>query len=571
MNMTPYYVSGVNADLLDGDRFNFSYVGLHGISKEYLYNGESIYGSVRDASVVVDCSGYGGNGQVYNASCGRFMVGNITECSQNVSFKTTSCEGRNTCVVSVAGGSANLRSSNLIGEISGLPENEDNPATISVIMTDLSGLTSQEFVIGGNGRFSRDVSLMADMQEFDPEKVASIVFVSEHNFTLTNLSSSCPNSVGVPSCEAFFDGDRIVVSSTITNSSLAKCSVEGSDKSYGVAEKDCPNDGLFYISASDLQKKVNESGDKSRELTFTVTATSKDNYRSYETCTTAPLTINSNEFTLCELSATTASAGESLPSMNYAISNCPESGCLVDASIGTGTSAKISYTGNGQVRSWSPDINTTAGTYRYTLSYAGLTCTGDVTVAGASSTGGKASNCAINTDKKEFTADLDLSKAGAETKISLLYMDAIMGTEIKKTSDRIYHKPDKKYTHSVDLTVPGSYKVALLMGGTPACIVDYEIVENKPETEISCRIENGRFVSDAVNTGETKRIILNRNKDTNNASWGNDIATGEWPKGGKIDLEVYLPDDPGRYTFNLWTSKRVCYVTVEVKDPEAEK
>jgi hypothetical protein len=156
----PYYVTGKSANTLKNSTYTFGVAGLHGMSKTYNYNGSAVYGSVREASVTVDCSGSGGNGHLYTASCGRFMVGDITECAQDVSFSTDACVNQTSCMVSVSGGIANLRSSTMSGDVSGLPEDPNSgiAPTISMIMKDANGRLSQEFQINGNGRFNRDVT-----------------------------------------------------------------------------------------------------------------------------------------------------------------------------------------------------------------------------------------------------------------------------------------------------------------------------------------------------------------------------------------------------------------------------
>lgn len=558
----PYYVSGVNANKLSGEEFNFSYVGLHGISKTYEYDGGTIYGSVRDASVVVDCSGSGGNGQVYETSCGRFMVGNITECSQNLSLKTSSCENQTTCAFRMQGGSVNLRSSSLMGRISGLPDGDDtNIPTISVTMTDVNGLSSQEFIISGNGTFSRDVNLMADMQDFDPEKIASIVFVSEYSFTLESFSSNCPNSVGVYGCEATFSGDHIDVKSSVTNASSAKCKVEGLDNTYKLAETDCPADGSFQVPAIDLLKTLYESGDDQMDLRFKVTATSKDNYTAIDTCVTPTMTVYRSDMQ-CNMSATTVAAGQSLPAINYLITNCPEAGCAVTATVGSNDPVKLVYTGNGQYRSWTPSGNATAGEYTYKLEYSGISCTGKVTVTGAG-TNGTAKNCAIDEKQKLFTADINLTSP--KNTLTLSYMDK-MGNVIKSVN-KDGKKPDKKYSQVIGDLDPGNYTLALSVNGSAVCSVPYtvESTEQSPEdgSSVSCKIENGRFLVSSNPSQYDRYVSINRN--TNGSTYGDYVAGDTWLAGSTLDLNAYLPSDPGTYTYNFWYSGKVlCSVTVEV-------
>ena len=562
----PYYVSGVYANTLKSekkDKYKFTYAGLHGTAKTYEYNGTTIYGAVRDASIVVDCSGAEGNGRAYEATCGRFVVGNINECSQGTSFNISNCNGSKSCVASISGGIANLRSSTILGEIQGLPEDgSSDPPVVSMVLTDANGLQSQEFLISGNGMFSRDVNLMSDMQEFDPEKVVSIEFTSTNDFSIASLSSDCPNSVGVGNCTAEFQGDRFVVTSSITNVGGATCKTESADGNFKTEEKNCPSDGKFYVPAVDLQKNLNLSGG-SRNFAFTVTVQPKDGSEA-QTCTTPSIEVLANELT-CNLSSTTpVNPGEDLPSLNYQVSNCPASGCDIEARIGSAPPVRLVYNGNGQVNSWSPDITTKPGNYRYTLTYAGLSCTADITVV-TGANGSTADNCAIDEANKRFTADLDL--VGSTNNIKLWYFDKLGNTV---GSTKSVSPSTTRFSEPLPaITEAGDYVIVLSINGEEACSVQYTYTEEEPAEEAQCYIEGGRFKTRNKNTsGSAIQASLNRNQD--GTLYGNTVSSGSWPNNGYLDIDAYVPVDPGTYTYNLWGSEHLCSVTYEVKDETEE-
>ena len=566
----PYYVSGVFANSLKiekNDRYKFTYAGLHGVSKNYDYNGSSINGAVRDASVTIDCSDvtHGGNGHTYEASCGRFVVGNINECSQGSSFDISNCRNEKSCVASVSGGIANLRSSSILGEISGLPDDEGpgNQTIVSMVMTDANGLKSQEFRISGNGPFSRDVNLMSDMQEFDPEKIVSIEFTSSKEFTVASLSSDCPNSVGLHGCSAMLEDDRFVIMTNVVNAGGAKCKVDGVGNSFSTEERNCPADGRFYIPAVDLQKSLNVSGG-SRSFTFNVTIKPKDGGET-QTCTTPAIEALPNVLTCSLSSDAPINPGDNLPSLNYQITNCPAAGCAIEARIGSEAPVRLVYRGNGQVNSWSPNVNTTAGNYRYTLSYAGLTCTADITVV-TGANGSTAENCAIDEVSKRFTADLNLAVGNTNT-IKLWYMDKL--GHIIDRSKNVSPSTTRFDEPLPTMTEAGDYIVALSINGEEVCSVPYTFAEEEPAPDAECYIENGRFKTRNKNTsGASIQTSLNRNQD--GTPYGNTVSSGSWPDGGYLDLDAYVPMDPGTYTYNLWGSGVLCSVTYEVKNGTEE-
>ena len=562
----PYFVNGIHANTMSSGTYKFTYAGLHGLPKKYDYNGSTIYGTVRDASVVVDCSGSNGNNQYYEASCGRFVVGSINECSQSVSFNLDNCKNKNNCVVNVTGGVANFRSSLIQGEITGLADDDDGSHVVSMVLTDINGLKSQELRISGNGMFSRDVNMMSDMQEFDPEKVVSVEFTSTESFTVSNLSSNCPNSVGIKGCSAELDGDHFVVTGNIVNAGGATCKVEDNGNTYKVSEKNCPVDGRFFVPAVDLQKNLNISG-SGRGFSFTITAKSGDGDGAVETCTTPVVYVQPNELT-CDLSSTVpVNAGDNLPSINYKITNCPPSGCAVEAKIGSEAPVKLIYRGDGQVSSWSPNVNTTAGNYRYILSYAGLTCTADITVVSGAN-GSTADNCAIDEENKRFTADLNLAVGNTNT-IKLWYLDKL-GNIIDR-SKNVSPSTTRFSEPLPEMSEAGDYIVVLSINGEEACSVSYTYAGEEPTPDAECYIEGGRFKTRNKNTtGQTMYAVwLNRNTD--GSAYGNNVGSGTWEADSYLDLDAYIPQDEGTYTYNLGYSADVlCSVTYKVGGDNTE-
>ena len=567
----PYYVSGVFANSLKADKkdkYKFTYAGLHGTSKTYDYNGTTINGAVRDASVTIDCSGNNGNGRIYEATCGRFVVGNINECSQGTGFDISNCSNQTSCVASIAGGVANLRSSSILGEIKDLSESDGSggQSVVSMVMTDANGLKSQEFRISGNGTFTRDVNLMSDMQEFDPEKVVSIEFTSAKTFTLASLSSECPNSVGLHDCTAEFQGDRFMITSGIVNAGGANCKVEGAGNAFGTEEKSCPTDGKFIIPAVDLQKDLNISGG-SRSFSFNVTIKPKDGSEE-QTCITPAITVLPNELT-CNLSSDVPiNPGDNLPSLNYQISNCPASGCDIEAKVGNEAPTRLTYRGNGQVNSWSPtNVSTTPGNYRYTLSYAGLTCTADITVV-TGANGSTADNCAIDEANKRFTADLNLA-VGNTNNLKLWYTDKL--GHIVGSSKTVSPSTTQFDEPLPAIAEAGDYVIVLSINGEEACSVQYTYTEEEPAEEAQCYIEGGRFKTRNKNTTGNTLYGVALNRNTNGATYGDGVGSTSWPDGGYIDMDAYVPTTPGTYTYNLWYSGNVlCSVTYEVKDETEE-
>lgn len=571
----PYYVSGLTAEKLKTDNYAFTYAGLHGVSKDYLYDGNTYDGAIRDASVVVDCGDEG----LFTRSCGRFSVGKLTQCAQNVGFRVSSCDGGSECTVNVVGGSANLRASSLVGEITGLPEKGSDGKTpvVAMVLKDVSGNSSQQIEISGNGRFNSDVNFYADMQDFDPEQVASIEFSSNYGFTLTNLQSECPNSIGVYNCTAEFNGDRIEVKSDIMNAQGATCKVEGVGNEYKFAERDCPSNGAFTIPAVKLMEEINASSDAARDYTFKVTVISKDNKNLEETCTTPPMTVNSTGLR-CDLGAgiDRLKPGDSFPFFYYAVSNCPDGGCEVELTLNNGNKATRTYTKGGELDQWFADGHLQAGTYIYKVEYAGSMCYKEFEVA-AENTGSMLENCDIDMTRNVFTADLNLPNGGNSV-LKLVATD-YLGNPVGSVMQTTKKPTDKTYSQKLpdDITTPGEYVFTLKTGTAPntdSCAVPYTVEDTSGELpeDIGCYID-GDYIKTRVKNNTPDAMSVSLNCGPVGGTWGNGVFDSKsWDPGTYLDENAYATtrpsDDPTCKEYHLWYAGKVLCV---VRAPGVEE
>lgn len=541
----PYYVTGINAEKLNSSSYAFTYSGLHGTSKQYMYEGSTIFGAVRDASIVMDCSGNGGNGQVFTESCGRFTVGKITQCAQNMGFRVSSCAGGNDCTVGVVGGYANLRHSSIVGEIIGLPDvdNSGNAPVVNMVLKDVAGRSSQQIKIYGNGTFSRDVDIYADMQDFDPEQVVSFEFTSGSAFTLKSLQSECPNSIGIYNCVASYDGNSLEINSSIMNSQNATCVVKGVGNEFKSEEKDCPANGVFNIPATKLQQDINSSNEEGRELTFTVTMMSKDNKDLQEICTTEPLTVNSNGLH-CELSTgiEKVQPGDAIPPFYYSVSNCPATGCLVDLTLNNGNKAQVNYSAEGQFETWAPAGTLKNGTYTYKVEYQGTMCYRSFDVS-TSSVDNILQNCAVDADTKTFSAKLNLPN-GSNSILKLVTTDQL-GNPVGKVEQVSKTSTDKSYSHKLPpVLAPGQYVFTLSTGvglDAVSCSVPYEVEDMSgvlPEN-LGCYIEGGYFKT-SVKNNTPNPIQASLNCGAKGKDYGNTVQSITWAKGTYIDVNAFV-------------------------------
>lgn len=548
----PYYVSGVSA--LPVDKYVFTQAGAHGsVPKTYQYSGTIYNGTVRDASVVVDCGG----SDVYTATCGSFNVGTLSMCNQNFEFIVRDCDGsKSVCTANAPSGYVNLRSASLIGEIS-MPDGSPNPdLSLLVYLRDDAGNLSQEIRINGTGPFWSDVNLRSDNMGFNPERVTSILFSSSDKFVLNSLRSDCPNSIGIYGCNANYDGQAIVITTNMQNPQNAKCKVVGEGNGFKVDEAACPTNGVFEIPAN-LQSEVNASGDESRDYVFTVSMMSNDNEELVETCTTPPMTKNSNVMK-CEFSNgldnINVIPGDELPTLTYTISNCPTGGCQVSASVNGSSPTILDYSGG--LGEWAPMDTVVAGqNYTYELSYLGKTCRATLNVLTPSGES-MASNCRITNDG--FSAELNLEETG-DLKIEIFDR---LGVSLKNyiIEQKGVNTTTKLFTHSLpNITNPGSYNATLVVNGVNACSFGEFTVGGSAElpSDLKCDIVNGNFVTGVKNnTSADIPIQLNCSAGYDE---GNPISGARyWARNGFVSIEIYEREDCDNYILMTSDNKKLC-------------
>lgn len=527
----PYYVSGKTALEIKNKEYIFTYSGMHGVeTKSYQYSGETYEGTVRDASVVVDC----GENEVYEATCGSFNVGTMSECLQNFEFIVRDCQDPKTgCTAYAANSFVNLRSSSIIGEIAGLPENSDEIPVVIMVLKDAAGNLSQQIRLTENGYFWIDVNLYSDNFGFDPERVTAIMFSGSNEFSLKSLRSECSNSIGVYSCSANYDGQAIVISTNMQNPQKATCKVTGEGNDYKVAESPCPTNGVFEIPAT-LQSDVNASGDDSRDYVFTVTMISKDNQELTETCTTPVMTKNSNVMK-CQFSNgldnINVIPGDELPSLTYTITNCPTGGCQVSAKLNSSDAKQLNYTGG--VGEWAPMGKVESGeNYTYELSYLNKTCRATLNVLTPSGES-LASHCRITNEG--FAADLNLEKT-SDLKIAVF---SALGQEI--TASDIMKPGVSASTkllseHLPSITTAGTYTASLFVDDVNVCSFGSFTVAG-PSTptlpeDLGCSI-NGEYFETSVsnNTGSNIEVKLYCGTGL--------ISEGNWENNTKVSINAY--------------------------------
>ena len=413
---------------LVGSYYQFSEGGLHGVpySGSFIWLGITYnYTGIRQNVVVqADCpSSLNSSLSGDTASCGTFMVGEVTRCGENAVILSGSEEyvPAETDKEFLTGAALNLREATLYFHIANLDEN----ATITVYLKDSLENFSLPGYLTTNGDVSLNVNVMSDLETFDPQAVTAVILKGTSYFYVSYIASSCPYALGIASCGATYNGTSWKIDAKFTNpEGVASngCSVTPSSSEInGLSDVTCPTDGSgFSISDPDLYTRLNNGGG---DLSYSFVVKAKSSNGGEVTCTTDEVTFKPAAIT-CSVAKSEVFTGAGVPKLTYRIDNCPSSGCDYTLKL-EGTGESVSGTTKGNSETWSPTANTTpplsAGEYFYKISSMGKTASCNFTVKEASPA--SVSNCRI--EGNTFKADVTPASNGSAWSIVVAVHDQL--------------------------------------------------------------------------------------------------------------------------------------------------
>lgn len=421
---------------LVGSYYQFSEGGLHGVpySGSFIWLGITYnYTGIRQNVVVqADCpSSLNSSLSGDTASCGTFMVGEVTRCGENAVILSGSEEyvPAETDKEFLTGAALNLREATLYFHIANLDEN----ATITVYLKDSLGNFSLPGYLTTNGDVSLNVNVMSDLETFDPQAVTAVILKGTSYFYVSYIASSCPYALGIASCGATYNGTSWKIDAKFTNPEGAAsngCSVTPSSSDIdGLSDVTCPTDGSgFSISDPDLYTRLNNGG---VDLSYSFVVKAKSSNGGEVTCTTDEVTFKPAAIT-CSVEKSEVFTGAGVPKLTYRIDNCPSSGCDYTLEL-EGTGESVSGTTKGNSETWSPTANVvpplSAGEYYYKISSMGKTATCGFTVKEASPA--SVSKCRI--EGNTFKADVSPASDGSAWSIVVAVHDQL-GNVVKAGS-----------------------------------------------------------------------------------------------------------------------------------------
>ena len=369
-----------------GSNYQFTEAGAHGYTNnETNQEVKTAKAGVENCYVVGPAAAWASQGVADH--CGAFWVGDMNECSRNVTFVFT-LNGAEGSYYSVDG-TANVREADLKVTL-------NNPAGDEVEIYLYSINTEERYSYGAsqpiysipytttsNGAITIPVKNLSNVDGFDPERVGGVYVKTSGSASVTSVESVCANVVAINSCSAAYDKTAgkwkiSTVVNSYTHAKKIKVTESSSHITNGEAECDettaCAWSGVSGRTATNMLPIDDANpyaGSGVRSYTFTVTMTTDDNETL--TCETEPVDVSGTEGVCGSLTgANPIKEGAGLPVFSYGISNCPNNNCGYKVLLSDGTEIVASTTsGDG---TWNTDANaankTTSlepGDYYFTL------------------------------------------------------------------------------------------------------------------------------------------------------------------------------------------------------------
>ena len=344
-----YYYNGDDACLggtCDSYNFSESGIGAHGYTvvdndtkeKTEVKTAKAWLGNCTNVSDDKEVE-WGKDAVSQRAHCGAFWTGNFSECSAHQDLFSGSKPvnyGMEETVVFE--NKQNLRAATLHITLENTDKNEveiwlvsesenwgDSDHESHSVKMDGNSATfdvMQEFATGSSG--------------FDPENVKQIV-LKNHGLTsatLTSITSSCANAIGITYCRADFDGDKWNVTTQVTNKDLVTkeqvvATVEGGSYGFNETRDATGSNGIVWngdIALITIPDPRIYTHHKKKHYVFNATITgSSPGQTASKQCAVSPDPIGDIGVN-CSVVGSIAS-GVRFPTFNIDFNGCPGTGC----------------------------------------------------------------------------------------------------------------------------------------------------------------------------------------------------------------------------------------------------
>ncbi len=372
-----YYYNGDDACLggtCDSYNFSESGIGAHGYTDDSGVEYKTAKAWLGNCTNTADEDvAWGIDAESQRAHCGAFWTGKFSECSAHQDLFSGSKPINYGLEESIVFDSKqNFRAATLHIAL----ENTDNSEVEIWLVSESDNWGDSDHeshsvkMHGNSGTFDVMQEFATGSSGFDPENVKQIVLKNHgtSSATLTSITSSCENAIGINYCTATFDGDKWNVMTQVTNKNLivsqqVTATVEDADHTLNVTKQATGDDGIAWngnIAVVSIPDNPYECcQDKSYRFNAKIVGTTNGQEETKE-CEVSPRKIGKIGVNCSSVGS--IASGARFPTFNIDFNGCPGAGCGYEVYIDNEKFAEgIEKTAARHSANQSQECNVTAG------------------------------------------------------------------------------------------------------------------------------------------------------------------------------------------------------------------
>ncbi len=565
------FLNESGATCSNGYQFDKSGAGAHGYTE-----GDTEYKTAK--AWLANCLNTDNSDVIWLASaeserahCGAFWTGEFTECTDHQDlFSGSRSVGYGLDESITFDNKQNLRAATLHITLENTDYNEveiwlvsesENWGSVdheshSVKMNGNSGSfdVMQEFATGSSG--------------FDPEHVKMIVLKNHGttSVTVTSVTSSCANAVGITYCRAEYDGNNWNVTTQVTNKSLISsqrvtATVEGGT-GLNVTKAATGDDGIVWNGDISLLSipDANVYNYQGKSYVFNATITGTSGQTASKQCTVSPDPIGKIGVN-CSVVGSIAS-GARYPTFNIDFNGCPGEGCAYEVYLDYGKSGSTKVAEGVQKTSarhsaagQSETCNVTEGCeHTYTVKSTATPalfedCIGTFKVMRNAEDVPPTVTCGVSTNQYGFTADpISVSDNVYFLARNDESVEKTFNVTLKKEGANVGSSTLKNWSQitnvaSLGTLQKGNHTYSLFVDDEKVCDVNVSVTEESGACSISGNLYEGQLLS----------MNVSGVKANTQFTWalGNDSKTIDCGTGGCWNNTMNAPIAAGTYSYSV--------------------
>ena len=512
------------------------------------------------------------------AHCGTFWTGEFKECKEHQDlFNGTRSVGYGLDESVVFDSEQNLRAATLHVTL----ENTDNNEVEMWLVSESENWGSVDHeshsvkMNGNSGSFDIMQDFASGSNGFDPEHVKMIVLKNHGStsVTVTSITSTCANAIGITSCRAEYDGNNWNVTIPVTNKNLISslqvtATVEGGT-SLDVTKGATGDEGIVWNGDIALLSIPDASvyNYQGKSYVFNAAITGASGQTASKPCSVSPDPIGTIGVD-CSVISSIAS-GARFPTFNVNFNGCPGVGCDYEIYLdyGKSGSTKIATgTEKTSVRhsaNQSENCNVTAGCeHTYTIKSTATPaifedCSADFKVMRNSEDVPPTVTCGISTNQYGFSADpISVADnvyflARNEESIERTFNVTLKKGETTVTTGTLKNWSQITNVENLGTLPKGNHIYSLFVGSEKVCDVNVSVTEESGACSISGNLYEGQLLT----------MNVSGVKSNTQFTWtlDNSFKTIDCGTGGCWNNTMSAPATAGSYSYIVTRgSSRIC-------------